>query len=818
MGFLRHASRGHDLTYSLRRLSRSPGFVFTVVVSIALGIAANSTIFSMISRFVLRPAPVGDPSTLLALHTTHDGDQCCNNFSWPLYNDVRDQTRSFSGVTAYYELLPASIGGSGEPERIWGQSTTANFFDVTQIRMVLGRGFLPTEEHSPVIVLSNLVWRRRFNSDPAIVGKPITLSGHPYTVVGVAPPGFRGLDFILDPQFWIPLGNVEQLATSIPSRESRHSHWLAVAGRLAPGVAGSQASAELATLAQRLAKTYPDTDKGNGFLLDQAGSLPPRDRSTILLFLAALSVVVLLVLGIACANVANLLLAQAASRQREMAVRIALGAKRLQLLRQMLVESILLSLAGGLLGTLLSLWATSALSAFRIPAPVPLNISLTVDWRVLLYTFALSVGTGLLFGVVPAWIASRPILTRALKGEDALVRPGRRITLRNILVVSQIAMSIVLLCATGLFLRSLEGASSIDIGFRSRDVLMLSVDPRVHGYTPERTTQFLTQLRDRVSTLPGVVSVAATDSVPLAGGNRADGLHAEGQPNSGPDPIVELYMATPGYFETMGIPRLAGRDFANEAPGAPDAPKAAIINQALAEHSFGKTNPIGRQLKGGGATYQIIGVVKNIKSRTLGEDTRYVLFRSLAQSTGSDPSFLGYQLIVHTAGDSTTIANSVRQQIHDLDATMAIYDVETMQEHLRKALFLPRLAGTLFGVFGCIGLTLAAIGLYGVMSYSVSRRTHEIGIRIALGAQLHAIRHLILRQGMLLTAIAIALGLPTAWAVAKFSSSFLYGVRPHDAITFTAVPLFLAVVALLASWIPARRAAKVDIQTALRYE
>ncbi len=366
MGVLRQ-----DLAYSLRRLSRSPGFVFTVVVSIALGIAANSTIFSMISRFVLRPAPVGDPGTLLALHTTHDGEQCCNNFSWPLYNDVRDQTRSFSGVAAYYELLPASIGGSGEPERIWGQSTTANFFDVTQIRMVLGRGFLPTEEHSPVIVLSNLVWRHRFNSDPAIVGKPITLSGHPYTVVGVAPPGFRGLDFILDPQFWIPLGNVEQLATSIPSRESRHSHWLAVAGRLAPGVAPSQASAELATLAQRLAKTYPDTDKGNGFLLDQAGSLPPRDKSTILLFLAALSVVVLLVLGIACANVANLLLAQAASRQREMAVRIALGAKRLQLLRQMLVESILLSLAGGLLGTLLSLWATSALSAFRIPAPSP---------------------------------------------------------------------------------------------------------------------------------------------------------------------------------------------------------------------------------------------------------------------------------------------------------------------------------------------------------------------------------------------------------------------------------------------------------------
>jgi predicted permease len=810
------AALRQDLTYSLRRLSRAPGFVFTVVVSIALGIAANSTIFSMISRFVLRPAPVGDPSTLMALHTTHDGDQCCNGFSWPLYIDVRDQAHSFSGVAAYYELLPASISGNGEPERIWGQSATANFFDVAQIRMALGRGFLASEEHQPVIVLSHILWQRRFASDPAILGKSITLSGHPFTVVGVAPPGFRGLDIVLDPQFWIPLGNVEQLAPSVPSRTARDYHWLSVVGRLTTGTTPTQASAELATIAQRLAKTHPDTDKGNGFLFDQAGSLPPgRDHKAILLFFASLSVVVLLVLGIASANVANLLLAQAATRQREMAVRIALGATRLQLLRQMLVESVLLALGGGLLGTLLSLWATSALSAFRIPAPVPLDISISVDWRVLLYTFALSVGTGLLFGVVPAWIASRPILTSALKGEDALVRPGRRLTLRNVLVVAQIAMSLVLLCATGLFLRSLEGASGIDIGFRSRDIFMMSIDPRIHGYTPEKTTQFLTQLRERVAAIPGVLSVAATDSVPLAGGNRSDGFRDDSQPQSAPYSIVELYMATPGYFETMGIPRLAGRDFANESP---TAPKVAVVNQAFAQHFFGSANPIGRQVNGAGVTYQIIGVVKNIKSRTLGEDTRLVLFRSLAQSTGSDPSFLGYQLIVHTAGNSTGVASAVRQQIHDLDSTMAIYDAETMQEHLRKALFLPRLASTLFGIFGCIGLVLAAVGLYGVMSYSVSRRTREIGIRIALGAQLDAVQQLILRQGMSLTAIAIALGVPAAWAVAKFSSSFLYGVRPHDLVTFTAVPLFLAAVALLACWVPARRAARVDIQTALRYE
>jgi predicted permease len=806
-----------DLTFAFRRFSKSPGFVLAVVLSIGLGIAANSTIFSMVSRFVFRPAPVGDPATLLALHTTHDGDECCNNFSWPTYTDVRDQAKSFSGVAAYYELLPASIGGNGEPERVWGQSVTANFFHVAQLRLPLGRGFLDHEEKLPVIVLSHRLWQRRFNADPGVLGKSVSLSGHPFTIVGVAPPGFRGLDLVLDPEFWIPLGNVEQLATNIPSRDARDYHWVAVVARLNPGVNRTQAAAELGVLAQRFAKSYPDTDKGGGFLFEQAGSLlPGRERSRILLFFAALSVVVLLVLGIACANVANLLLAQAASRQREMAVRIALGATRAQLLRQMLVESILLALGGGVLGTALSLWATSALSTFHVPAPVPLDLSVTVDWRVLLYTFALSVGAGLLFGLIPAWIASRPILINALRGEDALARPGRRLTLRNVLVVAQIAMSLVLLCATGLFLRSLGNAASIDIGFRSSGVLMMSVDPRVHGYTPEATTQFLTQLRDNVAAIPGVLSVAATDCAPLSGGNRSDSFSAAGQPQpSGPDLSVDLFMATPGYFETLGIARIAGRDFANESASGP---KVAIVNQFFVEHFFGEQNPIGQHVTGAGVTYQIIGVVQNIKSRTLGEDLRPVLFRSLAQSTGSDPSFLGYTLLVRSAGKPAAIANAVRHEIHALDPSMAVYNPETIEEHLRSALFLPRLAGTLFGIFGLTGLVLATVGLYGVMSYSVSRRTREIGIRLALGAQLGTVQRLVIRQGMLLTVIAIALGLPVALAVAKFSSSFLYGIHPHDLVTFTMLPLFLAAVALFACWIPARRAARINPQTALRSE
>jgi predicted permease len=811
-----------DFAYTIRRLSRSRGFALAVIVSIGLGIAANATIFSMVSRFVLRPAPVGDPASLLNLHTLHDGDQCCNNFPEPLFKDVRDQAKSFSGVAAYNELVPASIGGSGEPERVWGQAASANFFDVLQIPMAVGRGFAGNEEDQQVIVLSHRLWERRFASDRNIAGRTVNLSGRPYTVVGVAPAGFRGIDLILDSEFWVPLGRVTDLVPNLSNRNSRHMHWLAVIARLKPGVTRDQAAAELSTLAQRLAIAYPATDKGNNFRFEQAGSLPPRDKSSVLLFFAALSVVVLLVLCIACANVANLLLAQTVGRQREMAVRLALGSTRIRILRQMVLESVLLSLGGGTLGVLLSLWATQALSAFRLPAPVPLDITLSVDWRVLAYTFALSVGAGLLFGIVPAWAASRPMLSNALKGEDPLARPGRRLTLRNILIVGQIAMCVVLLTATGLFLRSLQQAANIDIGFRSNGIISLQVDPRVNGYTSERTVQFLAEVRQRVATLPGVTSVVATDSIPLNGGNRSDGFRALVQPKSGttaPEQSaasVELYMATPGYFEALGIPRLAGRDFTSETVTA--GPKAAIVNQAFVQQIFGTENPIGQSVEGGGITYQIIGVVGNIKARTLGEETRPVLFRALDQTVAYDPAFMGYTILIRSDANPAGIISAVRNQIRILDPAMAIYNIQTMQEHLRDAFFLPRLAATLFGVFGAIGLILAAVGLYGVMSYSVSRRTREIGIRMALGAQARQVQQLIVRQGMVLAAIAVVIGLPAAFALSKLFTSVLYGIHNDDPLTYAVVPIFLAAIALFACWLPARRAARVDPQIVLRCE
>jgi predicted permease len=805
-----------DVRYGFRTLAKHPAITAIAILSIGLGVGANATVFSLVSRFVLRPAPVGDPSTLLSIYGTHVGDRCCSELPWPLYNDLRSDAKSFSGLAAYYEMMPASVSGNGEPERVWGQGVTTNFFDVAQMRMVAGRGFAPNENSLPMIVLSEQLWRRRFGADASLIGKSVLIGGKPFTVVGVAPAAFHSIEQILDIQFWVPLGVTAQLVPNLPPEAARDYHWLAVIGRLRPGITRSAAAAELGTLAARYAAQYPATDKDNGFHIEQAGSLPPNFKSTVIVFLTALFVIVLLVLGIAAANVANLLFAQAAARQREMAVRLALGATRQRLRRQMLIESGMLGLAGGLFGVFLSLGATRILSTFHLPAPVPLDLSVGIDQDVLLFAFLLSLATGLLFGAAPAWAASRPQLTNALKGQDALARPGRRWTLRNLLVIGQVGMSVVLLSMTLLFLRSLQRATQIEIGFEPRNILLLSVDPRVHGYDAERTVAFLTQLRERVAALPGVVSAVCTDQAPLSGGTRSDGFTEAGQSGKHAKMIfADLYMASPGYFETLGITRLAGRGFASERA---DGPRVAVVNQAFANRLFAGRNPIGQHVSGGNWTYEIIGVVRNMKSRTLGEDTRPILYRSLAQSITEDPSLMGYTLVVHTAGEPSALAESVRRQVYALDPTMAIYNEETMDEHVRTAYFLPRLAAGLFGIFGCTGLLLAAVGLYGVMSYAVSRRTREIGIRMAMGAKPGSVERLILRQGMKLTLIALLLGWPAAWMLSKLAASFLYGIAPHDAFTFAIVPPMLATIALLACWLPARRAASVDPSVALRAE
>ena len=806
-----------DVRYSVRSLERNRLVTAVAILSIGLGIGSNATIFSIVSRFVLRPAPVGDPDRLLSLQIMHDGDRCCNQFPWPVFSDLREQATELSGVAAYLDLVPASISGGSEPERIWGQGVTPNFFGVAQLPMVMGAGFLDSEEKAPVVVLSERLWKRRFNSDQGMIGKTVTLSGHPFTVTGVAPSTFHSIDQIVNAEFWVPLGMTPELAASLPPHDSREYHWLSVIGRVRSGASRERVAAQLNTIADRLAASYPATDKGNRFVFEQAGSLPPVARNMALMFLTALSIVVLLLLAIAGFNVANLLFAQAINRQREMAVRLALGATRGRLLRLVLLESLLLGLGGGTLGVLLSLWSTGALSSLRMPAPIPLNMQVSIDGRTVAYTFLVSVLCGLLLGIGPAWAASRPRVANALKADAGLAAAGGRFRARNVLVVAQVAMAVVLLALTGLFLRSLESASAINIGFRTRGLLLLSVDPRLNGYSPSKTSAFLEQLRERAAALPGVDAAVCSDVAFLSGGHRSDGFTVRGHAAKG-DPSVpsaDLYMVTPGYFAVLGIPALAGKDFSHQIA---NGPRVAVINKAFADQLFGGASPIGQRVDGGGWTYQIIGVVGNAKSRTLGEDTRSILYRALDQSIPNDPSGMGYTLIVHTPGNPAAVAGALRREVYKLDPDMAVYNLETMDEHVRAAYVLPRVAAMLFGTFGGIGLVLATVGLYGVMSFAVARRTREIGIRMAMGARPAAVVRLVLRRGMVLTLTALALGWPAAWMLAKLSSSFLYGIRPHDAVTFTLVPAVLVLVALVAAWIPSRRAASINPTQALRME
>ncbi|QHS52774.1 ABC transporter permease [Edaphobacter sp. 12200R-103] len=804
-----------DVRYTFRRLSRMPGLLFVLVLSIGIGIAANATVFAIVSKFILQPLPVGDPGTLLSIMRTFDHGQCCNNLPAPVIRDVRSMSQTFSDVAAYDELLPASMGGGAEPQRIWGQATSANYFDVAQVSMAAGRGFAAGEEKAPVIVIGYRLWQQMFRGDPEIAGRQIQVSGHVYTVVGVAPRGFRGLDQILDPQFWVPLGDLGELTANSPKEDSRTTQWLRAVGRLKPGVTREQAAHEMDVIAGRLAQMYPATDKGNGLVLESVGDLPARDKRSMQFFLMALSAIAFLVLCIACANVANLLLAQGAQRQREMAVRLALGSTRGRLMRQILMESTLIALAGGTAGVLLSLWATYALSSFRLPVPVAMDLSVHVDWRVLLYSLLLSIVAGVLCGFVPSWAASRPAMPNALKGEDALARPGRRWSLREVLVATQITLSLVLLCGAGLFLRSLEKASKIDVGFRSRGLVMMSIDPQLHRYTADRSIVLLKDVLERIAALPGIRSATLTDGVPLSMGHRSDGFEVPGRPKPQGQNVVELYMAGPEYFETMGIPRIAGRDLANENAAAM---KVGVVNQEFVRRFFQGENPVGHTVNGAGVPYQIVGVVGDTKSRTLGEQQRPVLYRSIYQNIASDPSQDGYTVIARYEGDPAALTKSMEGAIHAADRSLAVFNVQTMEEHMNDALFLPRLVGSLFAVFGIAGVLLASIGLYGVMSYAVSQRTKEIGVRMALGARASQVQAMVVRGGLRLVVIAMVLGVPLALAAAKLTRSLLYGIAPWDTTTFTVVPLLLAAISLLACWIPSRRASRVDPMEALRTE
>ncbi|HTZ60261.1 MAG TPA: ABC transporter permease [Acidobacteriaceae bacterium] len=806
-----------DIRHAFRRLGKSPSTVFTVAISLGLGIAANVFIFTAVNRLLLEGPRVGDPATLLSLHSTTSHGHEYGKFTQRMFHDLQGQAKSFSDMAMYDVALPASIGGRSDPERVWGQSVTTNFFDVIARPMALGRGFLRNENREPVVVLSNKLWSRYFNGDAAIVGKTVVLSGQMFTVVGVAEPGFRGIDRLFDIQFWVPQGERDQLSSDrLKNLFGQIGEQLDVIARLRSGSERRQAQAELDAVAKRFAAAYPKEDEGLGFYITKAGELLPPQKAMFGTFLTALTAVALLVLCIASTNVANLLLVRAAAQHGEMAVRIALGATRFQLIRPMLLESTLLALGGGLCGVALCMVGIHGFAAFHLPSSVPIELTLHMDWRVLLCAFLLSVGTGMLCGIVPALFASRPVLPTSLKGETALDRPGRRWSLRGALVVVQIALSLVLLCATGLFLRSLKNSAGLDPGFRTRGLLMFSIDPVNGGSATEKTSTLLSNLRDRAVQVPGVISAAWTDRVPLSFYGWGSRFYKSGtKPSRDGEVPAQIYGVGAGFFDTMGIPWVAGQHFTTTDP---NAPRQAVVNETFVQRVFGGGNAVGEHVTSDGKTYEIVGVVKNTKTRTIGEADEPILYRVLEQDLATAAPFMGFSLMVRYEGSPAEVASALQRETHAIDPTLAVYGQATMQEHLSDALIMPRVAAMVFGTFGLAGLLLASVGLYGVMSYTVSRRTREIGIRLALGATHDGVRRLVVRQGMVLAMVAVAIGLPLALAASKVLSGVLYGVTPHDWVTFTVAPCFLACVALIACWLPAQRAAGVEPQIALRHE
>ena len=811
-----------DLRFGIRSLLKRPGFTAVAVITLTIGIGATTTIFSVVNGLLLRPLPgVSKPDRLADVYATEANGSSFHTFSHPDYLYYREQNKVFDGLMAYTGV-PLNLNAGAQPERIFGIIASGNYFDVLGTRPALGRFFLPEEDQTPgthpVVVVSYDFWRQRFASDPSLVGKAITLNGHSFSVVGVAPEGFKGTWAGLVPDVWVPLMMQSQTRPGA-EQMGRGARWLDMVGRLKDGVTTTQAKAGMSLLARQLEESYPETNRGLGADVRAASSVPGQMRSAVIGFMAILMFVVGLVLLIACANVGAMMLARANTRRKEVAIRLAVGAGRWHIVRQLLVESVLLFLLGGAGGVLIAVWATRLLLAFKLPADVPISLDLSVDLRVLLFTLLVSLATGLIFGLAPALQASRPDLLPALKNETAGGVPRSR--LRHAFVITQIAISLVLLITAGLFVRSLRNAGTIKLGFNPDGVQTASFDLRTQGYNQAQGQEFYRQLIDRVATMPGVQSASLARIVPLNGNNMMTGINVPGQepPPGQQSHMVGLNTVDPHYFETLQMPLLSGRTF-NESDKQ-GAPEVAIINETMARRFYpgaDVSTALGQSFTFGGeepnSRVLIVGIVKDIKYETLGEDPRPYVYRPFQQS------YSGLMTLhVRTApGVSANVLANVRRDVAALDKDLPLLDVMPMTEQIGLSLLPLRVATTIGGTLGTVGLLLAAIGIFGIVSYSVSQRTREVGIRMALGAQKRDVLRLVMGQGLWLAFIGVAIGWALSFVLTRALGSLLYGVGSTDPLVFIGTALLLVGVAFAASYLPARRATRIDPLVALRYE
>lgn len=814
-----------DLRYGIRMLAKSPGIAIVAVLALALGIGANTAIFSGVSAFLLRPLPVPEPDQLVRPFETTDNRGKSDSFSYPDFVEYRDQNTVFAGLIAE-DMAQAAISTLNQNDVIWGQVVSGNYFDVLQVRPILGRAFSPEEDKvpgaQPVVVISHGLWQRRLGGDLSIIGKTIDLNGRAYNVIGVAPESFKGTKFGLSLEFWAPMMMAEELWRSPGMLSERDSHWMNVLARLKPGVTRAQASAEMSAIARRLNQAYP-TERADttGVVVETEIDGRWDEAAPIMKSAAAIAMAIVgLILLIACANVANLLLARAASRRKEIGVRLALGASRARLIRQLLTESLLLSVLGGGFGLLLAYWVTGLMQGF-VPV-LPYNIVsdfFALDGRALIFTLIVSLATGLIFGLAPAWHASNPEIVPVLKGDANAAQTGkrRRLTLRNSLVVAQVALSLVVLVCGGLFIKSFRNAQKMDPGFAARGVLLVSLNPELVGYNEEQTKNFFNRIVERAGSLPGVEAASVARLVPLSDSSNSSGpILKEGEtlaPGS-PGRNVMNNVVSPGHFQTLQIPLIAGRDF--EERDRKGAPRVVIINERMAQMLWPGENAVGKHIFIGANSrdaIEVVGVVKTGKYRSLAEDPRPYYYSPMAQRGPS-----GMILMMRTTGDPRTLVSAVRNEVQGIDRRVPLFAIKTMDEHLTWALWAPNMAATLAFAFGVVALLLSAVGLYSVMAYVVSQRTREVGIRMALGAKRADVLKLITSEGMKLAAIGVVIGFVLSLAIARVLSSVLIGVSAYDLTTFILVPLLLAAVAFVACLVPARRATRVNPLVALRYE
>jgi predicted permease len=803
-----------DVRYALRQLKNSPGFAITVILSLTLGLGANTTIFTFVNALLLRPPAVADGGRLVEVMTHNakaSGIEAYSNLSYPGYVNLRDHNRSLSGFAAF-DGDPRTVSWShgGQGEIVYGQLVSSNFFSVLGVEPALGRFFPPDEDKegsgAPTVVISYSFWQHQLGADRAVLGRVLFLNGASYTVIGVTPPNFSGVIIGARHDFWTTLAMTPILIRDRDRLGSDTSSWLFGVGRLKPGVSKNEAQADLTVLTRTA-----HSSRSDGTVMDASAFplqiMPGPLRGYVAAFTGLLMAAVGLVLLIACANAANLVLARATARRRELAVRSALGANRSRIIRQTLTESLMLSMMGGAGGLLVAYFSIPALMSLK-PATIPVSIETPLDWRVFAFAFVTSLLSGIMFGVIPALRSTRRDLIPALKDERLLAGP-RRSRLRGSLVVAQITVCLVLLISAGLCVRSLFNARSIDPGFSTHNIAVAHLDPGSLGYTEAQDRQFYQQLLERVRALPGVSSASLSDYLPLGTSRSVHGVQIDGaNPLPGQKSImVQEASVAPEFFDTMGVPVFNGRDFAPQdlQPGA----GKVIVNQAMATHYWSGRDPIGQHFKDGNQTVEIVGVVKTGKYRSLSEDPIDFMYLPLGSQSQEF-------LVVRTASGEDAALGGIRRVIQSLDPNVVPIEMESIAQYMTLPLFAAHTTGVLLALFGLVALLLATIGLSGVVSYSVSQRTNEIGVRMALGADRLDVVRLILKQGMRLAGVGILIGLVLSFAATRVLAGLLYGIKADDPLTFASVAFFLGAVAFISCYVPARRAASIDPMKSLR--